>query len=38
VTEVDPDRTAVLFERFISKERNEPQTSTSTSSTSAAKR
>ena len=24
VTEVDPDRTAVLFERFISKERNEP--------------
>ena len=24
VTEVDPDRTQVLFERFISKERNEP--------------
>lgn len=24
VTEVDPDRTAVLFERFISRERNEP--------------
>ena len=24
VTEVDPDRTAVLFERFLSKERNEP--------------
>ncbi|WP_291588671.1 error-prone DNA polymerase [Comamonas sp. UBA7528] len=24
VTEVDPDRTSVLFERFISKERNEP--------------
>ncbi len=24
VTEVDPDRTKVLFERFISKERNEP--------------
>lgn len=24
ITEVDPDRTAVLFERFISKERNEP--------------
>jgi error-prone DNA polymerase len=24
ITEVDPDRTSVLFERFISKERNEP--------------
>ena len=24
ITEVDPDRSAVLFERFISKERNEP--------------
>jgi error-prone DNA polymerase len=38
VTEVDPERMSVLFERFISKERNEPPESTSTSSTSAAKR
>jgi error-prone DNA polymerase len=37
VTEVDR-RMSVLFERFISKERNEPRTSTSTSSTSAARR
>jgi error-prone DNA polymerase len=24
ITEIDPDRTTLLFERFLSKERNEP--------------
>jgi error-prone DNA polymerase len=24
ITEIDPDRTTLLFERFMSKERNEP--------------
>ncbi len=38
VTSVDPDRIDVLFERFISRERNEAPISTSTSNTNAAKR
>lgn len=38
ITAVDPMRGNNLFERFISKERNEPPTSTWTSNTSAAKR
>ena len=38
ITEVDPSRMHLLFERFVSKERDEPPTSTSTSSTSAARR
>ncbi len=38
ITEVDPGRMSVLFERFISKERNERPISMWTSSTSAANR
>ncbi len=38
VTSVDPERLDVLFERFISRERNEAPISTSISSTSAAKK
>ena len=38
ITAVDPERMDVLFERFISRERNERPTSTSISSTSGARR
>jgi error-prone DNA polymerase len=38
ITEVDPDQTEVLFERFISKERTKNPTLTSTSSMNAGKR
>ncbi len=38
ITAVDPEHSNLLFERFLSLERNEPRTSTSISSTNGAKR
>jgi len=35
---VNPDKVEVLFERFLSNERDEPPTSTSISSTSGARK